>query len=189
MGDILKEQLTLEEILRAFTSREDGYGAATQKILSLLAPTVLTALYDFFGVPEERVEWMDIQLSGNMVIILATVIHRSDEAVPPVLEQLAPRNSSDIESIERLVRIGVPIAVIMKTPEEICEFLKHNMRTTNEDPQPKAPQLPANVLKQASDVPVNANVPKKVIGFDVEKLSKEQLDALMMYVRINGERI
>lgn len=171
-----KEPVTIPELMELFSQREQMYTGGTQQIFERLGPTVLAALYDFFNVSYERVEWMDIQVMGGIVVIIATIMYKSNEPSAPIIEHLAPRTPEDVESVERIVKIGIPLVLIPRPKEEIMEFLRAHVR------QPEAKkEEPIGTKTEDNSVPVTTASSAKIGGFNTADLSKEQIRQLLWH--------
>ena len=183
MGDA-KQPITPDELLELFVKRDQGYEAATNHILERLGPTVLAALYDFFDVSFERVEWMGAQMFGSILIIFATVTHKANE-ISPILEHLAPREETDIESVERVVKVGIPVSMVAYPKERILDFLRAHIHPEEEPPKPEVEKgIPIeDTNEEDTSVPINSPSSATVGGFDTEGLSKEQIRQLLFRQR------
>lgn len=177
MDEKLKQ---LETLLTMFDARDSMWVKHNKQIAGVIAPTVLEALYELFELDTDSIEWVDLQIMDNIMLIVCNVtydpvntrssfLHRIDEAALP---------DASIQ-VQRYLRIGVPLAIVFSPKDEIKEFL---MRV----PVENAADIDASDDVFESDHPeLEAVAPKragnKVHGFDTATLDEDQIKRLMLY--------
>lgn len=183
MDEKLKQ---LESLLSMFDARDQMWAKHNRQIGNVIAPTVLEALYELLELDHDSVEWVDLQIMENIMLIICNVtydpattqsqfLHRVDEAQQP---------STPIQ-VQRFLRIGVPLAIVFSDKKDIKEFLLRipvettddddnnvEIETLSEEKNEDTPQPPSSLTKRSSS---------QVMGFDTAGLSDDQITKLMLY--------
>lgn len=180
MDEKLKQ---LETLLNMFDARDSMWAKHNKQIAGVVAPTVLEALYELFDLDNDSIEWVDLQIMDNIMLIVcnvtydpvttqSTFLHRIDEAARP---------DTPIQ-VQRYLRIGVPLAIVFSPKDEIKEFLMRvpveSTNDNNEDLsdevfEPDHPELTAAIPQRSTG--------SKVHGFDTSTLDEDQIKRLMLY--------
>lgn len=124
-----RQEQTVRELVDA---RTEAFANATKKILEVMAPAVkgieqyieLDVVQDMGGY----IEWQDVdafEFAHDMIIILigelifppGTKIETSKDQYVVVTEDTAPY-------FRKLIRIGLPLDVTMKSQKDVVEFLR-----------------------------------------------------------------
>lgn len=173
-----KERQRLELLIELFNQRELLYSRITEKIAQHIGGTTLAALYEFFGVSYEAINWIEFQLIDTVVLITGIVTYKAGDEVPDLVEHIAPIQRPDdrkIAEIQRMMRIGVPVDRVFDTKEQILAFLKEKIAQQEPTPQPPTVIVEQKKMSEDNSVPIN------VSDFDSQDLTKEQKQQLLYF--------
>lgn len=187
----IKNLKLLAELLEV---RDKVYLEHTRAILDLLAPTLLTAVVNFFGIDQKQVQWHEIKTYNASIMLLATVILDPDPATLGALYQEdGPLSDEDLDNLElrKVVRITIPAALSFETVENIIMWLEKQEiqhveqdmmlgqanQGLEEDGDEFAPSAPGR-----EEIPISHPVKTSASGeFDPGELSKEQIAQMLFF--------
>jgi len=179
---MIDEELEKEiiQLLQLFEQREQLFTVGTGKIIEKLGPTVLAALYEFFNVSYDAISWLLIDVNDGTLMIGAVVSYKNTDLVPEAINRLSPMTGEvpeegNLTEVQRLMRIGIPLAMVFQPKEEIVRFL--NSRVAQQA-TPEAPTPTVFVNKATGEV-LEAKQKPEESDFDNSKLSREQLASLL----------
>lgn len=182
MDEKLKQ---LESLLAMFDARDQMWAKHNRQIGNVIAPTVLEALYELLELDHDSVEWVDLQIMENIMLIICNVTYDPVNTQSRFLQRVdeAQRPDTPIQ-VQRFLRIGVPLAIVFSDKKDIKEFLlRIPVETTDDDGGEVEIETVASEEDEAS--PPALNVPKRrgaeVMGFDASELSDDQITKLMLY--------
>jgi hypothetical protein len=107
-----------------FMRRDAQYRAVTDRIFEML-PTVCDALYDLFELPHDQVEWNDIDVIDDAIVIQVTIMY-TPTSISPFVQMFAPSATvpEEVESISQLVRVGIPAHMAFAPKDDIIRFFR-----------------------------------------------------------------
>lgn len=114
------DTIALQEL---FAERDQAYADATQEIVDVIGPTLLEALYHIFGVPTDDVTWLDFQSTENLLIAICSVKYNPAVHTPQFIADTTEQPLKVDCIVEQTIRIGVPYEVVMKSSDEIINFI------------------------------------------------------------------
>lgn len=196
MDEKLKQ---LESLLSMFDARDQMWAKYNRQIGNVIAPTVLEALYELFELDYDSVEWVDLQIMENILLLICNVtydpattqsafLHRVDEAQRP---------ETPIQ-VQRFLRIGVPLAIVFSPKDEIKEFLlRIPVETSSDDEDDDGDELDlkediesthASSPTPSSNLPGTLHTKRKtdVMGFDASELNDDQIKSLLLHTFATG---
>lgn len=163
----------IEQVLTLLDKRDNEYLERNKQVAELIAPTMLTAIVDCLGVDPDNISWVDIKVYDVYLVLTCSV--RFDPNAPNLSVFLRDSNytpGSPSVEVERPLRIGVPLAKVFDTAEEIKAFLMK-------------PFVPTDAVEQAgSDTSVKVEEVKKPTiddQFDAKTLTREQLNQMLYF--------
>lgn len=129
------------QLMALIADREAHYHTRTNEILSSV-PNVTRALFDLIDIPEENMSWVDADIMDDLLVVAVTVSYAPDET-PVFIRTYAPLNSmvddDDVENIEQLIRVGIPLVMVFEPSIDIITFLKSvTQPTTATAPSPSS---------------------------------------------------
>jgi hypothetical protein len=172
----------IQSLLSMFDARDAMWSKYNKQIAAVISPTVLTALVDLFDLPEENVEWVDMQILDNILLVICNVtydpVHTQSAFLQRVDEHKRP--STPIQ-VQRYLRVGVPLAIVFSPKEEIGEFLARiPVETTGDDEDTVEAYDSSELAEDTTSVPPDKTT-TTVLGFDASNLTEDQLRNLMLY--------
>lgn len=178
----------IETLLSMFDARDAMWGKHTRQIGALIQPTVLEALYDLFDVPTDSVEWMDLQIVETVLVVICNITYDPATTTSVFLQRVDQVKQPETPiQVQRLLRIGVPLAIAFSSKEEIKEFLTRiPVESTDDDTDEGAPTVSEDLPEyEGADPelpsPASQNKGASVLGFDTSDLSEDQINRLMLY--------
>ena len=187
MDEKLKQ---LESLLAMFDARDQMWAKHNRQIGNIIAPTVLEALYELLELDHDSVEWVDLQIMENIMLIICNVTYDPVTTQSRFLQRVdeAQRPDTPIQ-VQRFLRIGVPLAIVFSDKKDIKEFLlRIPVETTDDDGGEVEIETVASDDEEdttPSLPPSSLNPPKRrgadVMGFDASELSDDQITKLMLY--------
>lgn len=196
MDEKLKQ---LESLLAMFDARDQMWAKHNRQIGNVIAPTVLEALYELLELDHDSVEWVDLQIMENIMLIICNVTYDPATTQSTFLQRVdeAQRPETPIQ-VQRFLRIGVPLAIVFSPKDEIKEFLlripvetssgetdddddgldlKEDLETTHAS----TPTPPSNLSNT-----LHAKRKTDVMGFDASELNDDQLKSLLLHTFAAG---
>lgn len=179
----------LEHLLTMFDARDAMWSKHTRQIASVINPTVLDALRELFDVPSDDIEWMDLQIVETVLVIVCNITYDPMLTSSVLLQRVDQAQRPNVPiRVQRLLRIGIPLAVVFSSKEEVIEFLtKLPVETTDDeytdDVNIDDPDLPEYEGADADAKPPTSSPAgvAQVMGFDTSDLSEDQIKSLMLY--------
>lgn len=188
MDEKLKQ---LETLLSMFDGRDQMWAKHNRQIGNIIAPTVFEALYELFDLDRDSVEWVDLQIMENVMLVICNVtydpattqshfLHRVDEADRP---------GTPIQ-VQRFLRIGVPLTLVFSAVQDIKEFLLHVPVMTAGEEDDDVNDVNDSEFESPEDDTAHSQSPlgplpirrgSELVGFDVSELSEYQVTQLMLY--------
>lgn len=179
MDEKLKQ---LESLLAMFDARDAMWSKHNRQIANVISDTVLDALVALFDVPDESIEWIDMQIVDNILLIVCNVTYDPVHTQSTFLQRVDEHKRPDTPiQVQRYLRVGVPLAIVFSTKEEIGEFLSRiPVETTDDDEGTVEAYDSSDLAEDTDNVPVT-RPSSSVHGFDTSNLSEDQLRNLMLY--------
>lgn len=187
MDEKLKQ---LEKLLSMFDARDNMWGKHNRQIGNVIAPTVLEALYELLELDHDSVEWVDLQIMENVMLIICNVTYDPATTQSVFLQRVddAERPDTPIQ-VQRFLRIGVPLAIVFATKDEIKEFLLRIPIETSDGDTIGEDEFK---LDRDTDLaPPTIENPNRssysvLKGFDASELNADQLKSLLLYTSSMG---
>lgn len=110
-----------QQLIDALTQRDAIYTALTDQIVSSMEDTLFTAISQFFGVPLQAVEYIDVDMAEDTLVATALVTYGETDTIPPLVQYLSPAH--DPSARERIVRVRVAIEDVYQSPAVLCNTL------------------------------------------------------------------
>jgi hypothetical protein len=147
-----------EKLGRLFELRETQYRTVTDQIYDMV-PNVQEALYRLFNLPKDQVEWDDIDIIEEAIVLQVTISY-TPNTISPFVQTFAPTDHApaDVESISQMVRVGLPAHMAFASVEEIINFFI--------------------AISKKMPPPAEGDVVKST--FDMESLTPEQQQQLLL---------
>lgn len=184
MDDKLRQ---IEGLLAMFDARDAMWAKHNRQIAGVITATVLDALQELFELPDESIEWVDLQIMENILLVVCNVTYDPATTQSPFLQRVDEVQQPDRPiQVQRYLRVGVPLAIVFSPKEDIKEFLMRIPVETAGDDAGTAevyePDLdPSEVESDETLVYIPPKSSTKVMGFDTSTLSEEQIKNLMLY--------
>lgn len=124
----------MEKIIKLFVSREHKYVDDTNDIMNTIS-NVLGALEEIIGLPQDNIQWIDVELitsndENRYVIITFSVTYYKEQLNQQVAKALLT-DSDPIESatneMTRIVSFGVPLHCCVLDKEETMTVVSNLM--------------------------------------------------------------
>lgn len=169
----------IESLLSMFDARDQMWAKHNRQIAKVITPTVLDSLVELFDLPTEDVEWVDLQLMENILLVICTVTYDPHTTQSTFLQRIDAVKQPDTPiQVQRFLRVGVPLAIVFAEKPEIKEFLSRIPVETTEDDD----EFEIHPAEDIEDTPQKLEiVASKVMGFDTNNLSEDQIKNLMLY--------
>lgn len=156
-----------------FTEREELYVDYTNAVLDVLDQTVLEATYEVLSVDPDTVEWQDVQLIDDIILLIATIIYSPGDVVVLKTGEQVTLDENNYESYQRIIRIGISLELASTgTKADIIDFLRKSQTMGDSDD---------NISDDISDDIESSTVG----GFSTENLSEDQIRQLSILQRTN----
>lgn len=130
--------------------REAQYLEQTEEILAAIAPTVLTALYKMFSVPVDAINWYQVEIVDDILMLVATVSYEAGKEPSETIRQLFSQATTDGKVTEHLFRVGIPLNMIFDDPNAIIECIV-DATTARETPREEQSTLPTEFTAKLTD--------------------------------------
>jgi len=152
-----------------FTEREELYVDYTNAVLDVLDQTVLEATYEVLSVDPDTVEWQDVQLIDDIILLIATIIYSPGDVVVLKTGEQVTLDENNYESYQRIIRIGISLELASTgTKADIIDFLRKSQTTGD------------------SDDDISDDIESSTVGgFSTENLSEDQIRQLSILQRTN----
>lgn len=164
----------LEQVLLLIDQRDGQYMAVNKQIAELIAPTMLTAVVEILNVSTSKIEWMDLKVIENYLVLSCTVAY--DPSAPDVSPLLAgpvvePGEIVPVE-VQKILRIGVPLSKIFETSDHIKEYLLDSYAKSQmkKEPVSEEPAVEGDEKVESFDA-----------QFDPKQLTREQINQMMYF--------
>lgn len=179
MDEKLKQ---LESLLSMFDARDQMWAKHNRQIGNVIAPTVLEAIYELLELDHDAVEWVDLQIMENIMLIVCNVTYDPATTRSQFLNRVDEANRPDTPiQVQRFLRIGVPLAIVFADKADIKEFLlRIPVETTEDDNNDVEIETSSNEDDTPSSTPTRRKS-SEVMGFDTADLSDDQITKLMLY--------
>ena len=184
MDEKLKQ---LESLLSMFDARDQMWAKHNRQIGNVIAPTVLEALYELLELDHDSVEWVDLQIMENIMLIICNVTYDPATTQSKFLHRVDEANRPDTPiQVQRFLRIGVPLAIVFTEKKDIKEFLLRIPVETTDDDNTEVEFEPVpsgddDATPATPPSPLARRRSSEVMGFDTSELSDEQITKLMLY--------
>jgi len=151
------------ELATMFTDRDKQYDRATSRIFKHV-PNVLDALRTLFALHEDQIEWSDLNVIDDALVIQVTITY-TPGTTSPFIQMFTPKNMvpEDVEYVEQLVRVGIPMHMAFAPVEDIIEFLRAIAKVSP---------------REDSATPATPATP--TAAFNVDQLTPEQQQQLLL---------
>lgn len=182
MDDKLKK---LEILLSMFDARDTMWSKHNRQIATIIQPTVLEALVSLFDVGTDNIEWVDLQIMDTVMLIVCNVVYDPATTLSQFLNRIDSVKRPDTPiQVQRFLRIGIPLAIVFSTKEEIIKFLLTIPVETTDFADEEAHDIfdPDLMENESNNVPITKR--SEALGFDTADLSEEQIKKLMLYNRV-----
>lgn len=170
----------IESLLSMFDARDQMWAKHNRQIAKVITPTVLDSLVELFDLPMEDIEWVDLQLMENILLVICTVTYDPHTTQSAFLQRIDAAKQPDTPiQVQRFLRVGVPLAIVFAEKPEIKEFLSRIPVETTEEDSDEFELHPAEDAEERPPTP--EIVASKVMGFDTSDLTEEQIKNMMLY--------
>lgn len=179
MDEKLKQ---LENLLAMFDARDQMWAKHNRQIGNIIAPTVLEALYELLELDHDSVEWVDLQIMENIMLIICNVTYDPATTQSRFLQRVDDAQTPETPiQVQRFLRIGVPLAIVFSDKDAIKEFLMRIPVETTEDDDSDVDVERVSFDDQSDEEPQSNRSGSAVMGFDTTNLSEDQITKLMLY--------
>lgn len=164
-----------EELLELIEERDKAVKYLTARIFDKIKPNVLDTLYELFELPIEDISWEDVQFIEGVLLIICTISYEPNKSTS-FIQKLFPPSPIDhlVARTHKLIRIGIPIAYVFGTKEELVEFL-HQVADRTFDEKTKD-----NVEHQSEQ--------EENVRFDTTHLTEEQVQQMLLFGNTKGAK-
>lgn len=152
------------KIKEMIATRDDTIVHLNNRIFDYLHPTLLTALVQWFQINERDVDWVDIHVVNDTLVVTCVVafdVSLVTDRFKSMFDDLDEHN--EIQS--RILQTGIPVQYAMKPVETILDFIRHVLDTD----------------ESVSNEEIMADFADKSIEFDTDSLTQEQLDQIKIF--------
>lgn len=163
----MEELKPIDKLFVLFDERDRLQDEVNNKIAVLVAPTVLTALYELFEVETWAIKWVSINLEENVLLVVVNVEYTSGPNTSRFLKQMDKAANAAPTARVRTLRVGIPVDMVFNTIDEIKKYLIGI----------------ADKVAGPVDDEVTPQPPAKT-EFNASELTKEQLEQLMLFQQI-----
>jgi hypothetical protein len=149
-----KEQLDKTKLLvEMILLRDHEYDRQTSVIKHVLQEHLFPILAEFLNTQSEKTEWYTVDLREGILLISALVTHDVD-TVPDFLQELAPmEDNEDIVSVQRLIKIVIPVTLCFAPKEIIFAYLTERLKNQ----QKTQTSIPTIYLKPSQEETTNTD--------------------------------
>jgi hypothetical protein len=168
----------IEHLMGLFDHRQKLWTASTRKIASFVNDTLLKALQELLGLPDEALVWDEFLLVDNIVALKFSISYNPSEPMTRFLELVSLTNPAEpVVLIQRTLQIGVPLATIFLPREEVKGWLtkmaEDTFGATKSAEQPKTDE---------ADAPASAEPAPGT--FDPTQLTPDQVKQLLYFQQL-----
>ena len=151
--------------------RDEVHAEYTSAIATMLHPTVLTALQEILEARSDQIEWAEIFMSPEDLVlrILCAVTYGEKDNIPAFVSAVTSTEFPDTGGNTRMIRVGIPITYSLRPKEEILAFFRQ-LITEGQKTEPGY---------QASEVEATPELP--TAQFNLSNLSKDQVAAFLVF--------
>lgn len=167
----------IEHLLGLFDQREKLKVSSTRKIFRFVNDTLLKALIELLGLPNDAVTWDDVYVVDTMMAIKMTIEYNPSEPMTPFLSLISISNPSEpLVKIHRTLQLGIPLPTIFLPSEQIKMWLME-MATETFGVPVSVPEV------TAPTDPVPAPTPDDSVqtSFDPTPLTQTQISQLLYF--------
>lgn len=189
MDEKLKQ---LESLLSMFDARDQMWAKHNRQIGSVITPTVLEALYELLELDHDSVEWVDLQIMENVLLVICNVTYDPATTKSNFLQRVddAQQPTTPIQ-VQRFLRIGVPLAIVFADKASIKDFLMRIPVENSEGEEVEFDSVPEDGGVEYSDSSTVKSEPSspprgssKMLGFDISELTEDHIEKLMLFYHI-----
>lgn len=159
----LVKRLTAEQRAR------EQQAAKHNEFMFGLIPNVTNALEMMIQIPPEDIKWIEIDVNDDILIMGLAVRFPADD-IPMFVQIFDPSSvegiDDDVETINQLIRVGLPLSLIERPVEDIIQFF-HDLANGHE---------PDHEEPTSSDEPAIMDT-----TFDSSELTAEQTQKLLLF--------
>lgn len=152
-----------DELFALLDQRDKYVSEKNYEILTLLAPTVFTAVSEMFELPPSNIQLATTGMSDDVLVIDLVVHYTYSEHMSYWLSVIDKSGTSTTAERSRTLRMGIPIALVFASVDEIKHFLSD---ARNKPPVPT--EGPA--------------VTHDEYDFDPTQLTKDQIERMVLFM-------
>lgn len=156
------------DVLRALVEERDQVrNEFNNQIAKLLTPSVLTAMFELFGLEPEAVEWSALDVIEELLIVVVNVTYKMSDSTSMFLKHMDQVANAGPNALVRTLKVGIPLKLAFAPVEEIKTFLLAAAARA------LAPSTPSPVVERTAN------------DFEISELTKEQLQQLTIYQQMS----
>lgn len=170
----------IQHLLTLFDQREKLRESSNRKIARFINGTLLTALQELLGLPDEAIVWDEFHAVDTILAIKFTVIYNPQLPMTPFLQLISVTNPSEpLIEVRRTLQIGVPFPTVFLPREEIKMWLMKMAEDTF-----GAARTPVDTdVTPETPVAAPAAAPSPA-GFDPSALTPDQVNQLLYFQQL-----
>lgn len=153
---------SLIQLLTLFEARQLAYNQISSDIFDHLKDTLFVGFSKFVEIDPSKISLLDIDLFDKAIVVVLTVEIEEGQKPSEIIEKLSPTPQGTVLAT-RLVRLRVPVGIAVDSEQRVIEYLTKEMN---------------KILGKHKAEEVQKD-------FDVETLTKEQKEQLMMFQKMN----
>lgn len=162
----------IQRLLEMQKQRDRQWNQHVTKMFSAV-PNVTRALETMLGLPPDDIKWVEIEASDG-ILLMGVAIKFPADRVPMFVQIFAPTSiegiDDDVDIINQLIRIGVPLELVDKDVGDIIQFF-YDLANENEDEDGTEEGDPSTLAVSTPDNPI----------FDSTELTLEQTQKLLLF--------
>lgn len=160
----------IEQLLTLVDERDLSRLSFNKQIAELIAPTMLMAVVQLLELPNDQIEWVDVEVTDTVLVLAIRVMFNpsSSELSPFLANQNINKEAT---LVEKTVRIGLPLPMVFAEPDEIKAYIRQvsGIADPNVEPPVEASSTSVEVDKPSTDI------------FDSATLTKDQIQQMLMF--------
>lgn len=112
------------ELLRLLEERDQTTDYLTSQILEKIRPSVLDTLCELFGLPNEEIDWLDVQIIEQVLLVVCAINYEESHSTPYLKKLFSSSDMVDnVAPNMKMIRIGLPLAYVFGEKKPIIDFL------------------------------------------------------------------
>ena len=159
----------VSELLQLLEERDTVVEQITAHILDKIQSPLLEVLTELFGLPEQNIEWLDVQYMEKVLLIMCAIQYDPKYATAYLRGLFKQPSAIDVvDENMKMIRIGIPISYVFGSRENIIKFL---YEVAND-----------SILEKIETTVENSEkISDNVLSFDISRLTKEQIRQMELF--------